>query len=138
MLTNPSFIADNVTIYFLKDILCRRKAYVHNDKVKTIHVPQYKNLSVEKVLEFVVDKPFMFMYFPDEIDMPKVPKQWLVNVIAAVLGEQFKDWVNLQVQERNALMCEKKEVMIAMDPDMAARFEASTHVSRKYRRIQPT
>ena len=57
----------------------------------------------------------------------------MVNVIAAVLGEQFKDWVNLQVQERNALMSEKKEVMIAMDPDMAARFEASTHVSRKYR-----
>ena len=52
---------DNVTIYFLKDILARRKAYVHNDKVKTVHVPQYKNLSVEKVLELVVDKPFMFM-----------------------------------------------------------------------------
>ena len=54
--------------------MCRRKVYVHNDKVKTVHVPQYKNLSVEKVLEFVIDKPFMFMYFPDEIDMPKVPK----------------------------------------------------------------
>ena len=65
---------DNVTIYFLKDILARRKAYVYNDKVKTIHVPQYKNLSVEKILEFVVDKPYMFMYFPDEIDMPKIPK----------------------------------------------------------------
>ena len=26
----------------------------------------------------------------------------------------------------------KKEVMIAMDPEMAAKFQASTHVSRKY------
>ena len=29
-------------------------------------------------------------------------------------------------------MADKKEVMIAMDPDMAAKFQASTHVSRKY------
>ena len=35
-------------------------------------------------------------------------------------------------------MNDKKEVMIAMDPDMAAKFEASTHVSRKYCRIIST
>ena len=73
------------------------------------------------------------MYLPDDIDLPKVPKQWLVNVFAAVLGEGFKKWVVQQVEERNALMCEKKEVMIAMDPNMAAKFDASTHVSCKYR-----
>ena len=31
-------------------------------------------------------------------------------------------------------MAEKKEIMISMDPVMAAKFEASTHVSRKYER----
>ena len=100
--------------------------------MKTIHVPQYKNLSVEKILEYAADKPIVTMYLPDDIDLPKVPKQWLVNIFAVVLGNSFKDWVVQQVQERNALMCEKKEVMIAMDPEMAAKFEASTHVSRKY------
>ena len=29
-------------------------------------------------------------------------------------------------------MAEKKEVMISMDPMMASKFSASTHVSRKY------
>ena len=29
-------------------------------------------------------------------------------------------------------MCAKKEMLIAMDPEMAAKFQASTHVSRKY------
>ena len=28
-------------------------------------------------------------------------------------------------------MCAKKEMMISMDPQMAAKFSASTHVSRK-------
>ena len=29
-------------------------------------------------------------------------------------------------------MCAKKEMLIAMDPEMADKFQASTHVSRKY------
>ena len=73
------------------------------------------------------------LYLPDDIDLPKIPKQWIVNVCAAVLGQEFKDWVGEQVEERNALMAEKKEIMITMDPQMAAKFQSSTHVSRKYR-----
>ena len=60
-----------------------------------------------------------------------MPKQWIVNVCAAVIGEPFKQWVRDQIEERNELMAEKKEIMIAMDPQMAAKFQASTHVSRK-------
>ena len=37
--THPLFAIDNVTIYFLKDIIGRRKSYVHNDDVKNLHVP---------------------------------------------------------------------------------------------------
>ena len=44
---------DNVTIYFLKDILGRKKAYLTVDDVKSLHVPQYKNLTLEKMLAFV-------------------------------------------------------------------------------------
>ena len=74
---------------------------------------------------------------PDDIDLPKVPKQWIVNVCVAVLGDEFRAWVNHQVQERNAVMCEKKEMMISIDPEMAAKFAASTHVSRKYASVCP-
>ena len=37
-----------------------------------------------------------------------------------------------QIEDRNAIMAEKKEVMISMDPMIASKFSASTHVSRKY------
>ena len=53
----------------------------------------------------------------------------IVNVCAYVLGDLFKGWVKHQVEERNAEMCAKKEMMISMDPEMAAKFRASTHVS---------
>ena len=88
------FFADNVTIYFLKDIVSRKKAYIQNDAVKTLHVPQYKNLTIEKILTFVCDQPRIEMYLPDEPDLKKVPKQWIVNVCAVVVGEQFKEWVS--------------------------------------------
>ena len=123
-----------MTIYFLKDIIGRKKAWVHNDDVKTCHVPQYKRLSIDKIMEFLADKPMVDVYFPDEPDMPKVPKQWIVNVCAAVLGNVFKQWVAEQIEERNAEMADKRDLMIAMDPHMAAKFQASTHMSRK---LQP-
>ena len=68
------YFVDNVTIYFLKDILARRKAYIMVDDVKTMHIPQYKNLSVEKILDFALDKPRIANYLPDEPDLQKVPK----------------------------------------------------------------
>jgi len=49
-----------------------------------------------------------------------------------VLGTPFKKWVGQQVEERNALMAEKRELMISMDPEMAQKFVNSTHVSCKY------
>ena len=115
----------------MKDILSRKKRKIHNADVQTVHVPMYRNLSLEKIFEFVAGKPKIESYLPDHPDIQKVPKQWIVNVCAAVIGEPFRQWVREQKEERNAHMAEKKEVMIAMDPDMAAKFQASTHVSRK-------
>ena len=111
--------------------MARKKNYIPVDDVKTLHVPQYKNLTLEKIMDFVRNKPRVGQYLPDEVDLPKIPKQWIVNVCAAVLGDVFKAWVAEQVEDRNALMAEKKEIMIAMDPRMAAKFTASTHVSCK-------
>ena len=96
--------------------MARRKRYLTVDEVKTLHVPQYKNLTLEKIMDFVRDKPRTSQYLPEEVDLPKIPKQWVVDACVAVLGETFKEWVHDQVEERNALMADKKEIMIAMDP----------------------
>ena len=120
-----------MTIYFLKDIIARKKRKLNNEDVQNLHLPHYKCLSLEKIFAFVAGQSRIESYLPDEPDLSHVPKQWIVNVCAAVIGEPFKQWVREQIEERNELMAEKKEVMIAMDPQMAAKFQASTHVSRK-------
>ena len=63
-----------MTIYFLKDIISRKKKYLNNADIQTVHVPQYKNLSLEKIFDFVVSKPQVEYYLPDEPDLKKVPK----------------------------------------------------------------
>ena len=69
---------------------------------------------------------------PDPPDLAKTPKQFIVNTCAVVIGEPFKAWVRQQVEDRNFAMKEKREMTIGMDPLIAAKFKASTHVSRKY------
>ena len=91
---NICFSIENVTIYFLKDITARKKLYVHNTRIKSLYVPMYKNLSLERIFEFVNGQPEVTQYFPDQEDLPKIPKQWIVNVCAAVIGEPFKNWVS--------------------------------------------
>ena len=73
--------------------MCRKKGYIRNDQVQTLFVPQYNNLSLERILNFVGDKPNISDYLPDDLDLPKVPKQWIVNVCAVVLGDEFRNWV---------------------------------------------
>ena len=88
--TNYISFSDNVTIYFLKDILAQKKRYLNNADVQTIHMPHYKCLSLERMFEFVAGQPKIELYLPDEPDLTHVPKQWIVNVCAAVIGEPFK------------------------------------------------
>ena len=67
--------------------------YLKNDSIKTMHVPQYKGLSIDDILEYISDKRMVEYYLPEAVDMPKIPKQWLVDVCATVLGDQFREWV---------------------------------------------
>ena len=68
---------------------------------------------------------------PDPQEIHKVPKQWLCNVANSILKNQFSDWVKRQVEVRNEAVKSKKNMMIQMDPEIAAAFAASSKVSRK-------
>ena len=53
-------------------------------------------------------------------------------MINTVVKDHFKAWVKNQVADRNELVKSKKNMMIDMDPEMAAKFKASTHVSCRF------
>ena len=99
-----------------------RKRKLKNNQIETLYCPQYENLSLKCIGEFVGTQPHIELYLPDPPDLAKAPKQWIVNVCAAVIGAPFKAWVKQQVEDRNTQMADKKEMMISMDPEMAAAF----------------
>ena len=49
----------------------------------------------------------------------------------SVLGDDFSAWVKEQILQRNDKVAEKGNLMIQLDPEIAAAFQASTSVSCK-------
>ena len=66
---------------------------------------------------------------PCEKEIIKLPKQYLTNVIYTIVGQNFANWVRAKIEERNAKVQKDKDLMIAVDPAIAAAFQNSTAVS---------
>ena len=120
-------------VYFLKELMGGKKKMLTTAKIRTIHVPQYEGLGIKEIRQFLDDNfPEVYEYLPEaNIELPKTPKQWIVNTCATVLKEDFTDWVQLQVKARHERVMEQKDLAIVMDPEMAAIFNSSTAVSSK-------
>ena len=101
--------------------------------MRHVSVPQYENLTIEKIKAFTTTKHFdIDCHLPDPIDLHKVSREYILNIIATVMGSSFTDWVNEQIEERNEAIKVKGELNIELDPDVAEAFNASTAVSCKY------
>jgi hypothetical protein len=121
-------------VYFLRELMSLKKKRLHTTQIRTIHVPQYEGLGIKEIRQFLDEvHPEVYDYLPEpDIELPKTPKQYVVNVVATILKEEFSKWVKLQVWARHEKVAVKKDVMIQMDPEMLAIFQASTAVSSKF------
>ena len=45
--------------------------------------------------------PQVSQYLPEDRDMHKVPRQWLINVTYTLVGGSFAAWVKAEVAKRN-------------------------------------
>ena len=77
----------------MKDILGRKKRYVHNSNTKTLKVPHYKGLTIEKIMGWVVEQQDVEHYLPDDEDLPKIPRWWITDVCATLRYGPFREWV---------------------------------------------
>ena len=66
---------------------------------------------------------------PCEKEIVKLPKQFLINVIYTIVGEDFSNWVKAKINERNAKITTEKNMIINVDPAIALAFQNSTSVS---------
>ena len=54
-----------------------------------IDLPHYDGLTTENLLSIRGDHPELNDYFPEERDLPKIPRAWLANVIYTIVGDRF-------------------------------------------------
>ena len=91
--------------------------------MRHLQVPQYDGLSIDHILRFLSNFPIVMQFLPEEKEIPKCPKQWIVNVAFAVVQDPFGHWVKSQIDARNHKVAVDKDLFIDMDPDVAAAFQ---------------
>ena len=89
----------------------------------------YENLTLEQIIAQLEASPEVFEYLPDGKELRKVPREWICNIIATIVGAPFVEWVQARINERNAQLVQDKQLGIDMDPEIAAAFHASTAIS---------
>ena len=100
--------------------------------MRFISIPQYEGLAIKDIANFVRPHGEVALYLPDNKEIPKLPKQWIANVCNTVLKNVFSDWVKAVVAKRNKELAIKRDLLIEMDPDLAAVYQASTKISGKF------
>ena len=113
----------------MKDLISGAKKFLKCDQIRHLYVPQYETLKLEEIYLFMKSKSTCYNYFPIEKEMKKLPKQWIVNVLYTALGDAFGDWVKGRIESRNEKVVKEKNLLIDMDPAVAAAFTNSSAVS---------
>ena len=126
------FFLEQVTIYFLKDLMSGTKTPIYGPDVRHVTIPQYEGLGIQDIANFVNTRANVLPFLPDGKELSKTPKQWIGNVCASVLKNVFTDWIKAQVETRNEKLVVDRGLTISMDPKIAAIFNASTKTSGKY------
>ena len=64
-----------INVYYMKQILAKKKRSIKIDQVRHLYVKQYEELTISKILEYAKDWPQVFEYLPDERDIHQLPRQ---------------------------------------------------------------
>ena len=70
-------------------------------------------------------------HLPDVKEIPKLPKQFLINILYTVVGDNFAAWISARIRARNEKLQADKDLNISIDPGLLAAFQNSNAVSSK-------
>ena len=73
-----------------------------------------------KIIDFLAQFEAMHLFMPNERhEINKLPRAWVINVGATVVGQPFIDWVSKRIAARNKEMAKDRNLLIKMDPQLA-------------------
>ena len=105
---------------------------VKSKDLKQLGVPLYEGLSVSDVLNWADKFPDVARALPmEQREIDKLLRQYVINIVYTVAGDDFRQWVEQVMDERNAKIKEERDLGIDLDPEILRIFKASTSVSSK-------
>ena len=63
-----------VSVYWMKDLLSKKRKAIKTSEIQTLNVPQYESLSIKKMLDFASAYNEVEDYFPDPREIPHLPR----------------------------------------------------------------
>ena len=70
----------------------------------------------------------MESYLPDAKEHPQLPRQWIINVVYTVGGDDFGRWAQRMQDNRNNKMASDHNLLIEMDPMIKKVFDSSKFI----------
>ena len=124
---------ETVTIWHLRDMAMGKRTHIKNSKLRNIHMPHYTGLRFDDLEAEAKKHPAVMKALPEKLkEWEKLPRAYMGNVMATIIGDKFEDWVKDKVEERNAKIKKEREMELELDDDIANIFLASTAVGGKY------
>ena len=122
---------ESMTVWHMRDIVSGKRKRINQTDVKTITVPHFEGLNIERMLAYAADKVEVMYALPTiEREREKLPRAYVANVIYTLVGDAFKQWVEKKVNDRHQLRREPQDA-IQLDPEIAAIYNASLATSGK-------
>jgi hypothetical protein len=123
---------ETVTIFHLRDIAAGKRSMIKCEAVKIFQVPYYESLKIEAMLEMAENYPEVMAALPElERERKKLPRAYISNVMYSLVGTPFRNWVEQGIDNRNRRLQDEQNLMVTLDPQIAAIFRSSTNVSGK-------
>jgi hypothetical protein len=124
----PSY--DTVTVWHMRDLVSGKRLRIKAKEIKHLNVPQYEDLKIEEFFKWAhnfdvhAQKPGHIMNaFPlEEKEREKLPRQYVINVIYTLAGQEFRSHVDKLVDKRHIKIAEQRQLYIELDPEIAEVF----------------
>jgi len=99
--------------------------------IKVLAVPNYEGLAIDDFLKKAKNYQIMSSYLPEERDIHRLPRCFIINLLYTITGEDVKLYVKHIIEERNKAVVDHQRMALELDDDIRRAFEMSTTVSCK-------
>ena len=102
------------------------------DNVKFLAAPSYEGLTIHDFLLRANNYPVIKQYLPDENDVHRLPRNFVINLMYSIIGPEVRQFVMHVVEERNQAVLNNQRMALELDQDIREAFERSTSVACKF------